>query len=110
LREAGLIGFNQKAMLNITLRSYSDGVKTDSEKAPLTLMVQQAISGHAGMNLEGYSNYYDAKDVVGVWLWDEQLGLALRQRRRRQSYSILSTLTVLQSPLRHFSRSSFSWL
>lgn len=74
LREAGLINYNQKAMLNITLRSYGTGLRVDREKAPLTLMVRQAISGQTGMNLEGYCNYYDAKDVVGVWLWDEQLG------------------------------------
>ncbi len=99
LREAGLIGFNQKAMLNITLRSYSKGIKTDSKKALLTLMVQQAISGHAGMNLEGYSNYYGAKNVVGVWLWDEQLGFgfAAEMEKAELFQSIYSNRVAITS-------------
>ncbi len=77
LRETGLIAPGQKAMLNITLHQYDsrwqgeDGVR---DSAPLTLVVEQAITGRQSMNLEGYRTYYSPADVVGVWLWDDQLG------------------------------------
>ncbi len=80
LRERGLIDPNQKAMLNITLYQY-DKQRQDEDgargTAPLTLMVEQAIAGRQSINLEGYRTYYSLADVIGVGLWDEQLGFGI---------------------------------
>ena len=76
LREQGVIPFAEKAMLNITLHDHAGNLAVDGgvrSDAPLTYMAQQATAGISGMNLEGYNNYR-GMPVVGVWLWDNNLG------------------------------------
>jgi signal transduction histidine kinase len=45
-------------------------------KQPLTRMVQSAIHGESGTDLNGYRDYRGVP-VVGTWTWDEGLGLGL---------------------------------
>ena len=46
------------------------------ENHPLTRMAASATAGQSGSNLDGYRDYRGV-DVVGFWLWDEDLGVGL---------------------------------
>lgn len=39
-------------------------------------MAKSAIKGHQGVNVEGYRDYR-GQEVLGAWLWDEELGIGL---------------------------------
>src|SRR5262249_19201080 len=41
---------------------------------PLTRMVQSAIQGESGTDLNGYRDYRGVP-VIGTWIWDDGLGL-----------------------------------
>ena len=46
------------------------------EELPLTLMAASATAGQSGSNFDGYRDYRGV-DVVGAWLWDEDLDVGL---------------------------------
>ncbi|MCH8861857.1 MAG: PAS domain S-box protein [Proteobacteria bacterium] len=82
LRQAGLIGPDQVAMLNLEVRDPGVNLMERSrpgvapEEMPLTRMALSAVEGAQGSDLDGYRNYRGAP-VVGVWLWDDDLGMGL---------------------------------
>ena len=82
LRASGLLGPNQHAMLTIQVRdpgvnfSLNEPHHVFSQDKPLTQMAQQASSGYAGFNTNGYRDYRGI-EVFGAWLWDEDLGFAM---------------------------------
>lgn len=82
LRQIGLIAPEQRDILNIILRD--PGVNLlkggrftgDIYEQPLTLMVENALSGKSTYNMEGYNDYRGVP-VVGVWLWDKDLNFGI---------------------------------
>jgi polar amino acid transport system substrate-binding protein len=82
LRNAGLIGEDEKSILSVSVRDPGgDMTKGFSPSVPryqqpLTLMAQQATKGQSGLNVAGYRDYRGVP-VYGTWLWDDQLGVGL---------------------------------
>lgn len=82
LKKIALISPGEKGML--TIRITDPGVdltkgqisKIKKEKQPLTFMVQSALTGKTNYNIEGYRDYRGV-NVVGTWLWDNNLGIGL---------------------------------
>ncbi|MCK5445061.1 MAG: transporter substrate-binding domain-containing protein [Rhodospirillaceae bacterium] len=67
----GLLEQGQPSILNIVLTS-----PAANDTATLTFMAQSAVSGRAGINLDGYDDYRGVK-VLGAWQWVDELGLGL---------------------------------
>lgn len=82
LRQAGLIKPDQVAMLNLEVRDPGVDLMerlrpgVSPEEMPLTRMASSAVEGAEGADLDGYRNYRGVP-VVGVWLWDDDLGMGL---------------------------------
>jgi len=82
LRTAGLIPSDSNSVLNLEIRdpgvNVNEGLKPSfpRNQQPLTRMAQSAVSGNAGLDLQGYRDYRGVP-VVGAWLWDSQLGIGL---------------------------------
>ncbi|QPJ60439.1 MAG: PAS domain S-box protein [Candidatus Nitronauta litoralis] len=82
LIQTGLLRPGQGAILNVDIRdpggSLVDGFRptVSREKQPLTQMAVSALDHESGANMEGYRDYRGTP-VVGVWLWDSELGLGL---------------------------------
>jgi len=78
LHAMGLIGAGELSILNIEIRD--PGVNLLSEKAintnkkPLTKMVQHALKHGYGESISAYRGYRGVP-VLGVWLWDNNLNL-----------------------------------
>ena len=82
LRQAGLIGKEENAILNILIRDPGGNLlkghrlAADLGNLPMTLMAGEATAGRNGSNVEGYRDYRGV-EVMGAWLWDESLGLGM---------------------------------
>ncbi|MGL1956839.1 MAG: response regulator [Colwellia sp.] len=82
LREIGLLSENARASLNIHITDPGKNLLEETEKIsqnkdwPLTLMASHIASGRSGGNLEGYRDYRGV-DVIGRWMWDEELDLGI---------------------------------
>lgn len=82
LREIGLIGGSERPALNMKITDPGtnllehDGKITQSPDWPLTLMAGHIAAGKSGENLQGYRDYRGV-EVVGDWLWDENLGIGV---------------------------------
>ena len=101
LREIGLIAPGQRGILNISIRdpgSDLHGAEHEiipHDKQPYTVMAENAISGEAGINLEGYRDYRGV-EVVGAWLWDEQYGFGITTEiDTEEIYSDLRTTQII---------------
>jgi len=111
LRSIGLIGSNERAILNIQLRD--PGVNlldTTQSQIPrkqqaLTRMAASAVSGESGVDLTGYRDYRGVP-VVGAWLWSPELGFGIASEldldeayqtlhATRQTVVILTVLAIL---------------
>ena len=82
LRSIGLIGADQRAILNVSIRdpgvnlvAGEDGALPVGER-PLTRMASEALGSGDGRDLDGYRDYRGI-EVVGAWLWDEDLNLGI---------------------------------
>ncbi len=82
LRSIGLVDADQRAILNVTIRdpgvnllAGEDGALPVAER-PLTLMASEAVAMKTGRDLDGYRDYRGV-EVVGAWLWDENLGFGI---------------------------------
>jgi len=81
-REQGLLDPSGSGILAMTARDPGAPVTGDTggfstpESRPLTRMARSALSGEKDNNLSGYRNYRGV-EVLGSWLWDESLGIAL---------------------------------
>ncbi len=82
LIQTGLLRPGQGAILNVEIRdpggNLVDGFRptVPREKQPLTQMAASALDNESGAHMEGYRDYRGTP-VVGVWLWDSELGLGL---------------------------------
>jgi PAS domain S-box-containing protein len=82
LRAIGLIEPGQRGILQIEIRdpggNMVDGFRPAVEMAdlPLTRMAASATAGEEGFDLDGYNDYRGVP-VVGVWTWDEKLGMGI---------------------------------
>lgn len=97
LKQAGLIATNQSATLNIKIRdpqvNLTSGQKAQlpRDQQPLTRMAADAIQGNCGIDLTGYRDYRGVP-VVGVWLWDPELGFGITtEQDMDEAYSTLHT-------------------
>ena len=82
LRSIGLIDSGERAILNVDIRdpgvnlvAAEDGALPVDER-PLTRMASEALTSGGGRNLDGYRDYRGV-EVVGAWLWDENLNLGI---------------------------------
>ena len=77
LHEAGIIDNDKRGVLSIELRDPGVNIFRENGSAsrqfpmPYTVMAASALSGKAGINVEGYNDYRGIK-VVGAWLWDSE--------------------------------------
>lgn len=82
LVELGLSNPNDGGVLSVKLLdpgfNMLSGYRPDVDRQslPLTKMAQQAISGHNGLDLDGYRDYRGVK-VIGAWRWIDQLNFGL---------------------------------
>ena len=80
LRTIGLIEDGESTILNVSLRDPGVNLLADGEGAwpiderPLTLLASEALAGRPGSNVDGYRDYRGV-DVIGAWVWNEELGL-----------------------------------
>ncbi len=82
LMQIGVTPEQQHSTLYIELRDPGTDLSLNGNfflpraKQPLTYMAKSATAGESGSNLQGYRNYRGVP-VVGVWLWDDALGLGI---------------------------------
>jgi PAS domain S-box-containing protein len=79
LRKLGIIDKNQSSILNVTLREFSPAtlsIVPQSEKHRFTHMAQSVREDQSPTTLSSYPNYRNI-DVVGAWLWNEDLGFGI---------------------------------
>jgi len=74
LWQKGLIQRGEPSILNVQVRDPEPNVPRDQQ--PLTRMAQSAVTGHAGISLDGYRDYRGVP-VTGAWLWDDHLRMGL---------------------------------
>ena len=114
LREIGLIGKDQRGILNIEIRNPGGNMvegfrpSANRQEQPLTLMAASAIAGNNGFDHEGYNDYRGVP-VVGNWTWIEELGLGIATemdvseatesmaRIRQQAVTTISFILLLLS-------------
>ncbi|WP_286263787.1 response regulator [Thalassotalea atypica] len=82
LRKIGYLPESTNSSLNISISDPGKnllnvpGKTVQNNDWPLTLMASSISQGKSGKNIEGYRDYRGV-DVIGHWLWDEDLGLGL---------------------------------
>jgi len=82
LSKIGLIGDGEYSILNVAMRDPGGDLRNGyhsaqlRESQPLTRVVQNALKGGAGVDLDGYRSYM-GHEVIGAWLWDDRLGFGL---------------------------------
>jgi PAS domain S-box-containing protein len=75
LREIGLIGDEQRGILNVQIRDPGGNLleghepSLPREQMSLTLMATNAVAGRSGLDLDGYHDYRGVP-VLGAWTWD----------------------------------------
>ena len=82
LRAIGLIGSDERGILNIEIRdpggNMVEGFRPTTAHAerPLTRMAAAATAGIDGVDLQGYNDYRGVS-VVGAWRWNAELGYGI---------------------------------
>ncbi len=82
LQQIGLISDMLHSGLNMEIRDPGVNLLLGQKpvlprhKQPLTTMAKSATAGNNGINLDGYRDYRGVP-VVGVWLWDAELGFGI---------------------------------
>jgi signal transduction histidine kinase len=82
LRDMGILAAGERTSLNVEVRDPGGEAPDGSwrllprAEQPLTRMATSAIAGIAGVDVEGYRDYRGV-EVVGSWLWDQELDLGL---------------------------------
>ena len=82
LRNIGLIDISGRSELKISIRdpgvdmTLGQKSRLPRNEQPLTRMALSATAGIKGMDLDGYRDYRGV-EVVGAWLWDEELGFGI---------------------------------
>jgi tRNA A-37 threonylcarbamoyl transferase component Bud32 len=73
---------HSKSILNVQLRDPGGNLmagyrsKVRRSQLPLTKMVEQAIQGTSGVDVEGYADYRGVP-VIGAWHWNEKYALGV---------------------------------
>lgn len=102
LRKIGLLGDNEMSSLNVEVRDPGVDLTTGGKASlarseqPLTLMVQRALAGNSGANLDGYNDYRGVQ-VVGAWTWDanRKIGVATEIDAREAYSNLRAALNTL---------------
>ncbi|WP_455207401.1 PAS domain S-box protein [Kaarinaea lacus] len=108
LRDIGLLKKGQLALLNIRILDPGVLLAVDQEESialeqrPFTRMAASALAGESGSDLQGYRDYRGV-DVVGVWRWDNELGLGVATEQDiaetyqsiKNTRAVILTLTIL---------------
>ena len=82
LRNAGLIGEDEKSILTVSVRDPGGDLtkgftpSVPRYQQPLTLMAREATQGKSGLSVAGYRDYRGVP-VYGAWLWGNQLQIGL---------------------------------
>ena len=82
LRNAGLIGEDEKSILVVSVRDPGGDMtkgftpSVPRYQQPLTLMAREATGGKTGLNVAGYRDYRGVR-AYGAWLWDDKLQIGL---------------------------------
>ncbi len=82
LVKIGLLPKGKRSMLSVRISDPGGNLikgyqpLIDPDKQPLTYMAASAVSGVAGVNIDGYRDYRGVR-VLGAWLWDEALDIGL---------------------------------
>jgi len=82
LKRIGLTQPGNKGMLSIRISDPGKNLLTEKltqippDKQKLTKMAASAISGHTDYDTEGYRDYRGV-NVMGAWLWDDDIGFGL---------------------------------
>ncbi|MDB4539244.1 SpoIIE family protein phosphatase [Saprospiraceae bacterium] len=78
LKVIGLLQEDEKSELNIEIRKPidKDNKNNKGKELPFTFMASNALSGNAGVNVEGYNDYRGIK-VIGVWTWVEEYSFGM---------------------------------
>ncbi|WP_455220805.1 PAS domain S-box protein [Kaarinaea lacus] len=108
LHHIGLLEINKPAIVNIEIRdpgvllNKDERSLTTIQQLPFTRMAASALAGESGSDLQGYRDYRGVS-VVGVWRWDEELGIGIATEQDKQEayrsiqnmQSVILTLTIL---------------
>ena len=108
LRDVGLLEKNQLALLNVKIQDPGaqlenrTTISPSSQQYPFTRMALSALAGESASDLQGYRDYRGVQ-VVGAWLWDDQLGLGVATEQDveeayqsiRNTRVVILTLTLL---------------
>lgn len=82
LSKVGLIEDGEYSILNVAVRDPGGDLRSGyrssqpRESQPLTRVVQSALKGGAGVNLDGYRSYM-GHEVIGAWQWDAKQGFGV---------------------------------
>ena len=81
LKDIGLMGEGESSSLNVMIRDPGQRLSVDQphrgyDGLPLTRMANAAVTGQAGVDLDGYRDYRGVP-VLGAWTWMEDLGLGV---------------------------------
>lgn len=82
LQKTGLLGEKEQSILHVRVADPGGNIlenhplPPDLGSLPLTHMAAKATAGENGLNVQGYRDYRGVP-VLGVWLWDEKLGLGM---------------------------------
>ena len=102
LQQAGLLPADaETAILKIHIRdpggNLAEGFRTNipSEQQPLTRMAASAVTGQAGVNVEGYRDYRGVS-VIGAWIWLEHYGFGLASEMDiSEAYASLDKIRII---------------
>ncbi len=82
LRKIGLLGPDQSELLSLEIRDPGGNITRGflpvipRAEQPLTRMAAAAVAGASGFDVDGYRDYRGV-NVVGAWVWDDQLSFAM---------------------------------
>lgn len=82
LSKLGFIEDGERSILNVAVRDPGGDLRSgyrssqSRESQPLTRVVQSALKGGAGVNLDGYRSYM-GHEVIGAWQWDAEQGFGI---------------------------------
>lgn len=100
LRDIGLLAADELSPLQVWLRDPGVNLVAAEQptlpryRQPLTHMAESAVHGIDGLDIHGYRDYRGV-EVVGAWLWDDQLGVGLAtEQDRAEAYASLRTMRL----------------
>ncbi len=99
LIEYGLLTDSMTSALHVEIRDPGINLKENKykptpRKLPMTKMAKSATNGINGSDMDGYRDYRGV-DVVGVWLWDEELAMGITtEQDKDEAYGIFNLVRL----------------